>query len=447
MPMTGQEIVQLNREYTMFSWSSQGRLEPIPIVRAEGVYFWDAAGKRYLDFASQVMNVNIGHGHPHVIQAIKEQADRLPYAGPSFATEVRGELGRLLAEISPGDLKKTFFTLDGAEATENAIKIARLFTGRSKIVTRYRSYHGATYGALSAGGDPRRLAVEPGIPGIVRVLDPYCYRCPFGQDSKYCQVECVAHVEQVIQFEGPENVAAVLMEGVTGTNGVIVPPVDYWPRLREICDRYGILLISDEVMSGFGRTGEWFAVNHWGVVPDMITVAKGFTSAYLPLGAVIMSERIAGFFEDHTFWGGLTYSGHPMSCAAAIAVIQVYRQEKLLENAREMEAVVAQGLLDLRNRHPCVGDIRGLGLFWVIELVRDRQSREPLVPWNARPAEQEPMRPLTRYLREHGLYAFCKWNWLFVIPPLCITAGQIAEGLAVIDGALGLADEACSGSP
>ena len=438
--MTGEEIIRLNREYTFFSWAVQGVVDPIPLVRAEGVYLWDADGRRYLDFSSQLMNVNIGHSHPSVVAAIKEQADRLLYAAPSFATQARGELGRLLAGIAPGDLKKTFFTLGGAEATENAIKIARTFTGRSKIVTRYRSYHGATYGAISAGGDPRRLPVEPGLPGIVRVLDPHCYRCPFGQQPETCGRECISHVEQVIQFEGPERIAALLIEGVTGTNGIIVPPDDYWPRLRQICDRYGILLIADEVMSGFGRTGEWFAVNNWDVVPDMIAAAKGITSGYLPLGAVIVSERIAEFFEDRTFWGGLTYSGHPMSCAAAIATIQVYQEDRLLENAKRMERVMAEGLAALAARHPTVGNVRGLGLFWVIELVKDRDTREPLVPWNAKRSELGPMPEVARYLREHGLYTFTKWNWIFAVPPLCIDADQIAEGLAVIDGALEIAD-------
>jgi taurine--2-oxoglutarate transaminase len=438
--MTNEEIIRLNREYTLFSWSVQGALNPIPVSRAEGVYLWDADGRRYLDFSSQLMNVNIGHSHPHVIAAIKEQADRLLYAAPAFATEARGELGRLLAEITPGDLKKTFFTLGGADAIENAIKIARMVTGRSKIVTRYRSYHGATYGAMSAGGDPRRLAIEPGIPGIVRVFDPHCYRCVFGQEPDSCQRECITHIEQVIQFEGPENVAALLVEGVSGTSGIVVPPDDYWPRLRAICDRYGILLIADEVMSGFGRTGTWFAVNQWGVVPDMITAAKGITSGYLPLGAVIVSPRIGDFFEDHTFWGGLTYSGHPMSCAAGIATLEVYQEDRLLENTRQMEQVMSQGLADLQSHHAMVGDVRGIGLFWVIELVKDRETREPLAPWNAKASELGPMPKVAQYLRQHGVYTFVKWNWIFVVPPLSINASQIAEGLAVIDGALEIAD-------
>ncbi|RLC80033.1 MAG: aspartate aminotransferase family protein, partial [Chloroflexi bacterium] len=265
---SAEEIVQENLEYTFFSWSVQAEVNPIPVVGGKGSYFWDANGKRYLDFASQLINLNIGHQHPKVIQAIKEQADKLCYAAPGMATDVRGELGKLLAEIAPGDLCKTFFALGGAEANENAIKFVRLYTGRHKIITRYRSYHGATAGAMTLSGDPRRLPVEPGIPGIVRVQDPYCYRCPFGWTPETCHRECITHVEQVIKFEGPENVAAIFLEGVTGTSGLIIPPDDYWPRMREIADKYGILLVSDEVMSGFGRTGEWFAVNNWGVVPD-----------------------------------------------------------------------------------------------------------------------------------------------------------------------------------
>ena len=438
--MTGQQIVDLNRQYTLFSWSAQRAVHPIPMTHAEGVYFWDADGRRYMDFSSQVMNVNVGHGHPKIIAAIKEQADRLLYAAPGFATDVRGELGQALAEIAPGDLHKSFFTLGGAEANENAIKLARLFTGRSKIITRYRSYHGATYGAVSASGDPRRLANEPGIPGIVRVFDPYCYRCVFGQNPETCQRECISHIEQVIQFEGPENVAAILMEGVTGTNGVFVPPDDYWPRLRQLCDQYGILLISDEVMSGFGRTGAWFAVDRWKVVPDMITAAKGITSGALPLGAVLVSRRITEYLEDQVFYGGLTGNSHPMCCAAALATISVYQEEGLLENAQRLEPMVRKALSELQEQHPCVGEFRGLGLFWAIELVKDRTTREPLSPWRAKGSERGVMAAIKEYLHDHGLYTDIRWNWIFVAPPLSITTEQLAEGLAIIDQALALGD-------
>jgi taurine--2-oxoglutarate transaminase len=440
-----QEILQLNREYTLFSWATQGKLDPIAIDRAEGIYLWDTDGRRYMDFSSQLMNVNIGHGHPAVVQAIKDQAERLPYIAPSFATQVRGELGRKLAQITPGDLQKAFFTLGGAEANEHAMKIARLYTGRQKVLTRYRSYHGATAGAMTASGDPRRLPAEPGIPGIVRVMDPHCYRCPFGQEPETCHRECISHVEQVIQFEGPEQFAAILMEGVTGTSGLFVPPEDYWPRMREICDRYGILLIADEVMSGFGRTGKWFGVDNWGVVPDMISMAKGITSGYMPLGAVVVSKAIGEYFEDHTLWSGLTASAHPIACAAAIATLRVYEEDRLLENARSMETVMTQHLSGIKDRHPSVGDVRGIGLFWVIEMVKDRDTREPLVPWNAKPSELGPTPALSRYLREHGLHTFVKWNWLFVVPPLCINADQIADGLSIIDSALQIADDSLAG--
>ena len=443
--MDSQEILQLNREYTLFSWATQGKLDPIAIDRAEGIYLWDTDGRRYMDFSSQLMNVNIGHRHPAVVQAIKDQAERLPYIAPSFATQVRGELGRKLAQITPGDLHKAFFTLGGAEANEHAMKIARLYTGRQKVLTRYRSYHGATAGAMTASGDPRRLPAEPGIPGIVRVMDPHCYRCPFGQEPETCQRECISHVEQVIQFEGPEQFAAILMEGVTGTSGLFVPPEDYWPRMREICNRYGILLIADEVMSGFGRTGKWFGVDNWGVVPDMISMAKGITSGYMPLGAVVVSKAIGEYFEDHTLWSGLTASAHPIACAAAIATLRVYEEDRLLENARSMESVMTQHLSGIKDRHPSVGDVRGLGLFWVIELVKDRDSREPLVPWNAKPSELGPTPALSRYLREHGLHTFVKWNWLFVVPPLCINADQIADGLSIIDSALQIVDDSLAG--
>ncbi|HDN80339.1 MAG TPA: aminotransferase class III-fold pyridoxal phosphate-dependent enzyme, partial [Chloroflexi bacterium] len=383
-----------------------------------------------------------GHQHPKVIQAIKEQADKLCYAAPGMATDVRGELGKLLAEIAPGDLCKTFFALGGAEANENAIKFVRLYTGRHKIITRYRSYHGATAGAMTLSGDPRRLPVEPGIPGIVRVQDPYCYRCPFGWTPETCHRECITHVEQVIKFEGPENVAAIFLEGVTGTSGLIIPPDDYWPRMREIADKYGILLVSDEVMSGFGRTGEWFAVNNWGVVPDIITVAKGITSGYIPLGAVIVNKAIADYFQDRMLPMGLTYNGHPMSCAAAVATIQVYKEEKLIENAKAMGKVLGEGLEELKAKHPSVGDVRYIGLFSVIELVKNRETKEPMAPWNAKPEEMTVMKQIKAAMLERGLYAYVRWNWIFVTPPLCITESELKEGLAIIDEVLDIADAA-----
>lgn len=428
---TAEEIVRLNRDYTLFPWSAQSAVDPIPAVRAQGVYFWDAEGKRYLDFASQLVNVNIGHQHPRVVQAIQEQAARLCYVQPALATEPRGLLGQKLTEIAPGNLNKVFFCLGGADANENAVKIARLYTGRWKVLARYHSYHGATYGASALTGDYRRWAAEPAMPGVVHVFDPYCYRCHFGWTRDICHRECISHIEEVIRLEGPDRVAALFLEGVTGTNGVLVPPDDYWPRIREICDRYGVLLVSDEVMSGFGRTGKWFAVDHWGVVPDMITMAKGITSGYVPLGAVLVSEPIARHFEEQTLWGGLTYSSHPLACAAGLAVLQVYEEEGLLENAIRLGPVLARRLEELKARHPSVGDVRSIGLFAAIELVQDRVTKKPLT--------SGPI--LSRFLRQEGLFAFLPRNLVFVVPPLCITEEQLEEGLAIIDRALAIADQ------
>jgi taurine--2-oxoglutarate transaminase len=438
--MEADEIVQLNREHVFFSWSVQRQVSPIAAVRGDGVHFWDADGKRYLDFSSQLMNVNIGHGNARVIAAVKEQVEKLAYVYPGIATEPKGRLGKLLAEITPGELSKTLFTLGGAEANENAIKFARLYTGRQKIITRYRSYHGATAGAMALSGDPRRLPVEPLIPGVIHVMDPYCYRCPFGWTLETCHRECINHVEQVINFEGPENVAALVMEGVTGTSGLIIPPSDYWPRIREICNRYDILLVDDEVMSGFGRTGEWFAVDHWDVVPDMMTMAKGLTSGYVPLGAVIVSKAIAEHFENRPLPMGLTYSGHPLSAAAGVATIEVYKQERLIENARAMGKLLKAGLEELKRKHPSVGDVRSLGLFSVIELVKDRETKEPMAPWNAKPHELGVMARVPAALRERGMYTFTKWNWIFAAPPLIIDQDGLNEGLSILDEVLDITD-------
>lgn len=438
--MTGQEIIDLNREHVFFSWSVQNRVNPMTAVRTDGVYFWDADGKRYLDFSSQLMNVNIGHGNQKVIKAIQEQVAAMAFVYPGIATFPKGRLGQMLAEITPGDLGKTFFTLGGAEANENAIKFARLYTGRQKILARYRSYHGATAGAMALSGDPRRLPVEPLISGVVHVQDPYCYRCPFGWTLDTCHRECIEHVEQVIRFEGPENVAAIILEGVTGTSGLMIPPDDYWPRMRQICDQYDILLIDDEVMSGFGRTGEWFGIDHWQVAPDIMTMAKGLTSGYVPLGAVVVSKAIAKGFESRPLPLGLTYSGHPVCMAAGIATIQAYQQEKLIENAREMGKTLKEGLEELKAKHPSVGDVRCIGLFAVIELVKDRETKEPLAPWNAKPDEMGVMTKVPGALRERGVYSFSKWNWIFVVPPLSINETELRDGLRALDEVLDITD-------
>jgi len=428
--LTTQEIIGLNKEYTLFSWSVQSATNPIPITRAEGVYFWDNDGKRYIDFSSQLMNMNIGHQHPKVIKAIQDQAAKLCYAHPGMATEARGLLGKKIAEVAPGNLKKTFFCLGGAEANENAIKIARFYTGRHKIMARYRSYHGATHGAIALTGDYRRLPVEPALPGVVHFLDPFCYRCPFGWTKDTCHRECISHVEEVINYEGPDRVAAIVMEGVTGSNGLIVPPDDYWPRIRQICSQYGILLISDEVMSGWGRTGKWFAVDNWDVVPDIITTAKGITSGYVPLGAVIISEPIADYFENKMLYCGLTYSGHPLACAAGVATIKVYEEDGLLHNSAVMGKYLGKRLEEIKLRHACVGDVRYIGLFTALEIVSDKQTKKAI----------DPLTDTGKYLRDHGLFTFIFHNVMFIVPPLCINAAQIDEGLSIVEDALSVID-------
>jgi taurine--2-oxoglutarate transaminase len=440
--LSPQQIVQLCKQHTIFEWTAQANFVPLTMAKAKGVHFWDAQGKRYLDFNSQLMSVNIGHGDERVIRAIKEQADKLVYANPYMATEPRAVLGQMLAEIAPGDLDKAFFTLGGADANENAIRIARLVTGRHKIVVRYRSYHGATAGAATLTGDPRRFGAEPGIPGVCRILDPYRYRCSFCQEKPACTLQCLRHVEEVLDYEGPKNVAAIMMETVTGTNGIIIPPDGYLQGLRALCDKHGILLILDEVMSGFGRTGKWFATNHWNVVPDIMTVAKGLTSSYLPLGAVLMSAKVAGHFDQNLYYGGLTYSSHPMSCAAAIATLKVYDEDGLVENAAAIGRLLAKELEKLKAKHPSIGDVRSIGLFSIVELVKDRTSREPLVPYNAKADQMALMNRLNSFFRENGLYTFIRWNNFFINPPLCITEEQLMEGLAIVDRGLSVTDEA-----
>ncbi len=437
MARDSREIIQENRDYTMFSWSVQSASNPIHLSRGQGVWFWDGDGNRWLDFSSQLINLNIGHQHPKVIEAIKKQVDELCFAGPGFATEPRGALGKKLAEVT--GLAKAFFTLGGAESNENAIKMARLYTGRDKIITRYRSYHGATMGVMSASGDPRRWPVEPGVPGVIRVFDPYCYRCPFGKSVDSCGRECVSHIEEVIQMEGPGSIAAVLVEGITGSNGLLVPPDDYYPKLRALCDKYEILLIDDEVMSGFGRTGKWLATQHYGIKPDLVTCAKGLTSGYMPLGAVIVSKEIADYFETHMLWGGLTYSGHPVSCAAAVANLNVYEEERIFENVEKQGRYLAERLEAMKRAHPCVGDVRYKGLFSAIELVKDKESREPLAPFNGTSPE---MGMLAGHLKSRYVYAFTRFNLLWVCPPLIITQEELRQGLDIIEEGLQLVDAA-----
>ncbi len=443
--LSRQEIVDLSRETTLYEWTVQSAMKPLVIDRAKGIYFWDVDGKRYMDFNSQLMCVNIGHGDERVINAIKAQMDRLCYVAPTTATTaVRAELGRLLQEISPGNLSKAFFTNGGAEANENAIKIARVVTGRHKIIARYRSYHGATGGAITLTGDPRRWAAEPGIPGVVRSMDPYRFRCRWCGDKPACTMDCLNHIEDIITFEGPHTVAAVIVEPVVGTNGLIIPPDGYMQGLRELCTSHGILLICDEVMSGFGRTGKWFAVDHWDVTPDIMTMAKGLTSAYMPLGATMVSDTIAEYFEARPLYAGLTYNSHPVGCAAAVACINVYKEDRLIENAQALGEVLKVELNRLKERHPSVGDVRSIGLFSLVELVKNRETREPMTPFNPKPAELGPMPRLNAFFRENGLFTFVRWNTFFINPPLCITEQQLREGLEIIDRGLELTDQAVS---
>lgn len=439
--MSDAEIVRLNKEYTLFEWSAQGAFNPIPVDHAKGVHFWDAAGKRYIDFNSQLMCVNIGHGDQRVIQAIQKQAADLPYVSPYHATRVRGELGEMLADITPGNLKKSFFTLGGSESNENAIKIARLVSGKHKILARYRSFHGATSGSMTLTGDPRRWPNEPGIPGVVHMMDPYRYRCRWCEKESACNLNCLNHVEDTIQFEGPNTIAAIIMEPVTGTNGIIIPPDGYLKGVQDLCKKYGIFFIADEVMSGFGRTGEWFAVNHWDVEPDIMSLAKGLTSGYAPLGATVVSEEIGKYFDDHVLWGGLTYGGHALGCAAAIATINVYKEDHLIERAREMGKFLAAEEDKLKAKHPSVGDVRHIGLFSIFEIVRNPKTKEPMAPFNAKAADMGPMALVGKFFRDNGLYTFVRWNNFFVNPPLSITKEELAEGLEIVDRALEITDD------
>src|SRR3954470_207770 len=431
--MTSEEIVELTRKHTFFSWSVQGAVDPIAVDRAEGVYLYTPEGQRILDFNSQLMSVNIGHGDRRVIDAITAQAMKLQYVQPAFATEPRARLGAKLAEILPGDLDKVFLTLGGAEAIENAIKMARAYTGRHKVLARYRAYHGATLGAMTLTGDPRRWANEPALVGVVRYPDTHRW----GEKEPRPVEESLQGLEDVIRYEGPPTIAAVFLETIVGTNGILIPPNGYVEGVREICDRHGILMVADEVMAGFGRTGKWFAIQHWDTVPDLLTIAKGLTSSYLPLGGVAMNHKIAEFFDDHFYYGGLTYSSHAISCAAAVANIAVYEEDDLIGNAARLGPVMRRHHEALAARHRSVGAVRNLGLFGIIDLVRSQDPWTPLTPFNETSGE---MKAIGKHLREHGLYTMIANNSIHTNPPLCITEDQLAEGFAIIDEALSIAD-------
>ncbi|MBK8712466.1 MAG: aminotransferase class III-fold pyridoxal phosphate-dependent enzyme [Niastella sp.] len=436
-----EEIIQNNLDYTLFSWSKQKGISPIAVEHAEGVYLYDYDGKKYLDFSSGLMNVNIGHGDQRVTEAVVKQMQQAAYVTPSCATKVRGELGKKLAALCPGDLNKAFFTLCGATSIENAIKLARLYTGRHKIFSRYQSYHGATYGSMSAGGDPRRLPMDAQqAPNFIHFDIPYLYRWEYGEENLL--KESVAALEKQIAYEGPGNIAAILLEGESGSSGCLKYPKGYLKAVRKICDDNGILLIIDEVMSGFGRTGKWFGFQNHGIIPDMITMAKGLTCGYLPLGCLMVSDKIVAKYDDAVMPLGLTYSAHPVSLAAALATLKIYEDDNLIENAVEMGKYLDAQIENLKEKHPCIGDWRNTGLLGCLELVKDRKTKEPLAGFNAKPEALVTSNKIAAKLKELGMYTFVRWNYLFIAPPLIVTKDQIDEGLAIISEALKIADEA-----
>ena len=447
-PAVGRRAYELDRAHVFHSWSAQAALQPMVIAGAEGCYVWDFDGKRYLDFSSQLVNVNIGHQHPKVVKAIQEQAARLCTVAPQHANDQRSECARLIAELAPGDLNRVFFTNGGADAIENAVRMARLHTGRHKVMTTYRSYHGNTATAVQMTGDPRRWPNDGGATGVVHFFGPYAYRSPFWSESTEQECErALEHLEQMVAFEGPATIAAIVLETIPGTAGILVPPDGYLAGVREICDRNGIVYIADEVMAGFGRAGEWFAVDHWDVTPDLITFAKGVNSGYVPLGGVVMSDRIAETFQHRAYPGGLTYSGHPLACASAVASIGIFREEGIIDRARALGAdVIGPELGALAERHPSVGEVRGLGVFWALELVRDRHTREPLVPFNASGADAAPMGEFAAACKAEGLWPFVHFNRTHVVPPCTTTADEIREGVAILDHALEVADRYYTGS-
>ncbi|MCU1392790.1 MAG: hypothetical protein JWM34_1218 [Ilumatobacteraceae bacterium] len=436
-----------DRAHVFHSWSSQGALTPLVVTGGEGSWFWDENGNRYLDFASQLVNVNIGHQHPKLVAAIQEQAGKLCTIAPFHANEQRSEAARLIAELAPGDLNMVFFTNGGAEATDNAIRMSRIYTGRQKVLATYRSYHGATGGAIAVTGDPRRWPNETGVSGVVHFFGPYAYRSSFYAETEAQECErALAHLRETIMVEGPQTFACLILETVVGTNGILVPPPGYLQGVRDICDEFGIVYIADEVMAGFGRCGEWFAVDHWGVTPDLITWAKGSNSGYLPIGGVVISQKIADTFKDKQYPGGLTYSGHVLACASVVASINIFKEEGIIEHARMLGTdVIAPALAKLQDKHPSVGEVRGLGVFWALDLVRNRETREPLVPYNATGADAAPMNAFAAACKARGLWPFTHFNRTHVVPPINTPVDEVLQGIAIIDEALDVADSYYSG--
>ena len=433
------EIIQNNLDYTLFSWSKQKGIVPIAVKHAEGVYLYDYDDKRYIDFSSGLMNVNIGHGDQRITEAVVKQMQEVSYVTPSCVTKVRGELGKKLAEICPGDLNKSFFTLCGATSMENAIKLARLYTGRHKILSRYQSYHGASYAAMAASGDPRRLPADgQQAPNFIHFDLPIKYRWEYGEENLL--KEALHSLERMLAYEGPGNMAAIVLEGESGSSGCLKYPVGYLKAVREICDKNGMLLIIDEVMSGFGRTGKWFGFQHHDIVPDMIVMAKGLTCGYLPFGCLQVSDKIASKYEEAMLPLGLTYSAHPVSCAAALATLHIYEDDNLIENAAAMGKYMEEKVEEMKAVHPSIGDFRNTGLLGCIELVKNRNTKESMAPFNAKPDEMVVMNKVAAKIKELGMYTFVRWNYIFVAPPLIVTKEQIDEGLAIISEAIKIAD-------
>ena len=437
--MTPEEIVQTSTEYNLQSWSRQKGLKPIPVEKGEGLYFWDFAGKRYSDMSSQLVNLNLGHGNRAIIDAIKEQAEKYCYISPGYGSEPRAKLAKTIIGLMPDNMGKVFFTNGGADANENAIKMARMFTGRNKIFSRYRSYHGSTFGAGNLTGEPRRYPLEPGIPGFVKFFDPYLYREKIEfKSEKEAGAYYVDKLREQIVYEGAESVAAIVLETVTGSNGVIIPPEGYLPGVRKICDDYGIMLICDEVMTGFGRTGKMFGFENWGIKPDMVSFAKGVTCGYIQLGGVAVSKKIAAHFDDNFLSCGLTYSGHPLACAAGIACVNYYTEHKVIENVNKVGKVLGELLEGLKKKHTCVGDVRYIGLFSVVELVKDKKTKEALVPYGKDPTGI--MKGIGSKLAAKGFMTYTHENMIIVAPPLIITEVQLREEIAKLDEVLSEVD-------
>ncbi|MGD8113887.1 MAG: aminotransferase class III-fold pyridoxal phosphate-dependent enzyme [Sphaerochaetaceae bacterium] len=437
--MNSEKLFQLDREHVVYSWKNQKDAAPIMMEKADRIYMWDVDGKRYTDFSSGLLNVNIGHNNEHIKKAMREQMEKVCYVGTGFGTEVKAVLSKMISEVTPGDLDYVFYTNGGAEAVENAIKAARAYTGRHKIYSRWRSYHGATAGAITLTGDPRRWAAEPGIPGVVKYFGPYGYNCPFGtENAEESGQKALEMLKTQVMLDGPHTVAAIFMEPIVGTNGIIIPTESYVKGVRELCDEYGILLIADETMSGWGRSGKWFCMEHFGVVPDIMTTAKGVTSGYVPLGCMIWSKKIWEYFWDHPFMGGLTYGGHALACATGIANIEVYKEDKLIENSENLGNYLEKKLLDLKEKHPSIGDVRCKGLWACVELTADRKTKAPLAGFNN--SIRNVAGPLMKILYDEGLYTFCKWDFVFLSPPLCITREEIDESLEKLEVGLRYTD-------